>query len=204
MTTVKQLKEAIQKGKPNIRAERLRRRMTLKELSKDLVDHGINITPDGIAKYERGDREPDIELWTKLANYFNVETTYLMGYDFATIDEATKEFKESLNKVTSSFQKMNHDKLTKQLQSMENADLSPFEENAIALSIEFVLNMLNTFGSGTSMMIDFSVILTILNNVIKNNETANDLDINDELNSLIAAIKSQNKKASDDKPETEE
>ena len=53
--------------------------LTLTELSKELAKSGISITPDALSKYERGDREPKIDTWQKLADFFKVPTEYLMG-----------------------------------------------------------------------------------------------------------------------------
>lgn len=40
---------------------RLKRGLTLKQLSGCLNDEGFYIAPDTLAKYERGDRNPKIE-----------------------------------------------------------------------------------------------------------------------------------------------
>lgn len=34
-----------------------------------------------MAKYERGDREPKLEMWHELARFFNVSVPYLQGFD---------------------------------------------------------------------------------------------------------------------------
>ena len=64
----------------NLRKLRKQRKLTLKELSQKLLtENKIKISPDALAKYERGDREPKIEKWEALANFFNVSVPYLQG-----------------------------------------------------------------------------------------------------------------------------
>lgn len=63
----------------NLKLLRKKKKLTLKELSNDLKRNGIVLSPDSLAKYERGEREPKLETWERLANYFSVSTPYLMG-----------------------------------------------------------------------------------------------------------------------------
>lgn len=60
--------------------------LTLTELSKELAKSGISITPDALSKYERGDREPKIEVWKKLAKYFDVTIQFIQGETFGKND----------------------------------------------------------------------------------------------------------------------
>ena len=55
--------------------------LTLKEVSSQLEQNNLKISPDALAKYERGDREPKLDTWQKLADYFNVSVPYLQGLD---------------------------------------------------------------------------------------------------------------------------
>lgn len=47
-------------------------------LQKDVAQH-LNITTSAYGFYEQGKRTPDIEIITKLSNYFNVSIDYLLG-----------------------------------------------------------------------------------------------------------------------------
>ena len=60
---------------------RIQNKLTFKELSEKLKEKGIKISPDSLAKYERGDREPKIDKWQALANFFDVTVPYLQGID---------------------------------------------------------------------------------------------------------------------------
>lgn len=58
----------------NIRLERKSQKKLLKDVSKDL-----QIPLNTLSNYERGDREPKLEVWQKLADYFKVSVPYLQG-----------------------------------------------------------------------------------------------------------------------------
>lgn len=68
-----------------LREIRESKKLTLKETTSQLKEKGItNITPDALAKYERGDRDPKPAMWVALANFFNVSVPYLKGYMVCT------------------------------------------------------------------------------------------------------------------------
>ena len=62
-----------------IRELRKEKKLTLKEVSSQLEQNNLKISPDALAKYERGDREPKLETWQKLADFFGVSVPYLQG-----------------------------------------------------------------------------------------------------------------------------
>ena len=53
---------------------RQKNNLTLKELGQK-----VGMANNTLSQYETGKREPKIETWNKLAEYFNVPTSYLMG-----------------------------------------------------------------------------------------------------------------------------
>ena len=60
--------------------------LTLKELGQK-----VGMANNTLSQYETGKREPKLETWNKLAEYFSVPTSYLMGTDdlkFPTKQEA--------------------------------------------------------------------------------------------------------------------
>ena len=57
-----------------IKELRQKNNLTLRGLGKE-----INMSSSRISQYETGKREPKLETWNKLAEYFNVPTSYLMG-----------------------------------------------------------------------------------------------------------------------------
>lgn len=62
-----------------IRECRQNKKLTLKQLSEELAKQDFRISADALGKYERGDREPKLETWLKLADFFDVPVTFLQG-----------------------------------------------------------------------------------------------------------------------------
>ncbi len=57
-----------------IKELRTKKHLTLKELGEQL-----GMPNSTLSQYETGKREPKLETWQKLANYFNVSVPYLQG-----------------------------------------------------------------------------------------------------------------------------
>ncbi|MBZ2406124.1 helix-turn-helix domain-containing protein [Liquorilactobacillus hordei] len=66
--------------KNRLRKLRQRKGLTLEEETKLLAETvSLRLSPDALAKYERGDREPKLETWESLANFFNFPVGYVQG-----------------------------------------------------------------------------------------------------------------------------
>lgn len=66
-----------------LRQLREEKKLTLRELEKE-----IGITYSSLGKYERNEREPDLDTLEKIANYFGVRVDWLLGRtDIKTFDE---------------------------------------------------------------------------------------------------------------------
>lgn len=63
-----------------IKELRLSAGLSIRKLSELLKENGIVLSSDSISKYERGVRQPKIENWEKLADFFGVTVEYLQGY----------------------------------------------------------------------------------------------------------------------------
>ncbi len=61
----------------NLRELRKEKGLTLGELSTELKEVGLSISPNSLGKYEQGLRTPRLETMNKLAQYFNVPIDYL-------------------------------------------------------------------------------------------------------------------------------
>ena len=83
---------------------RQEKKLTLKEVSSQLEQNNLRISPDALAKYERGDREPKLETWQKLADFFNVPVDYLLGISkdssTLTIDDLNPKEQEAYERIT--------------------------------------------------------------------------------------------------------
>lgn len=93
----------------NIKMNRIReirenKKLSLKKTTELLKSNDLlTLTPDALAKYERGDRQPNEPTWQALANFFNVSVDYLKG----------AYSKEEIIKIV-------HDEYVKQRQSQNN------------------------------------------------------------------------------------
>ena len=80
-----------------LRELRKEKKLTLKEVSSQLEQNNLKISPDALAKYERGDREPKLETWQKLADFFGVSVPYLQGISKVKDVDAFDDFKSFLD-----------------------------------------------------------------------------------------------------------
>lgn len=85
---------------------RQKNNLTLKELSEQLSKRNVKISADALAKYEREDREPKIDKWNHLAEFYGVSPEYLMGIDSHKPKNRLRELRNkaglSQNKLVSS------------------------------------------------------------------------------------------------------
>lgn len=129
--------------------------LTLKELVDDLKKVDLKISSDTLAKYERGDREPKLERWKKLADYFDVSVSYLQGTD-DVINYGLQTFKEiygddyklsnddildtlySLQALENIFGLLIEKTDDDQINEMKNASFHTLNEFVKILSIEYI------------------------------------------------------------------
>ena len=52
-----------------------------KKVSQGDVAKALNVTRQAISQYETGDREPRLETWQKLADFFGVSVPYIQGIE---------------------------------------------------------------------------------------------------------------------------
>lgn len=57
-----------------------------KNLSQTDIAKALGVTRQAISLYEKGDREPKLETWQKLADFFGVSVPYLQGIETSTED----------------------------------------------------------------------------------------------------------------------
>ena len=70
-----------------------------KNLSQTDIAKALGVTRQAISLYEKGDREPKLETWQKLADFFGVSVPYLQGIsDIKDLDRVStfEKFYESL------------------------------------------------------------------------------------------------------------
>lgn len=75
-----------------------------KNLSQTDIAKALGVTRQAISLYEKGDREPKLETWQKLADFFNVPVDYLLGISkdrsTLTIDDLNTEEQEAYERIT--------------------------------------------------------------------------------------------------------
>ncbi|WP_062805019.1 helix-turn-helix domain-containing protein [Enterococcus pernyi] len=86
----------------------------------------VDMNASVLGNYERGDRQPRIDVWEKLANFFNVSTPYIMG-----ISNERNEMDDLLKK------KINN--------MLEKKSFGNDENNEVAIFIEILLNDITQF-----------------------------------------------------------
>ncbi|ATO53769.1 hypothetical protein LA20531_09280 [Lactobacillus amylovorus DSM 20531] len=90
-----------------------------KGLSLQQVADAVGVGNNTISRYETGKREPKLETWNKLAEYFKVPTSYLMGLsdDIEGWDEWAKNTGYSVKQIKDEIQRLIK---TKRLDSSAN------------------------------------------------------------------------------------
>lgn len=74
-----------------------------KNLSQTDIAKALGVTRQAISLYEKGDREPKLETWQKLADFFGVSVSYLQGIGTIRDPEANiNTLKDELYKKISS------------------------------------------------------------------------------------------------------
>ena len=73
-----------------------------KGISQEQVAHDLGLSLRGYQNYEYGQREPNIEMILKLAEYYNVTTDYLLEKESTPLDQFeniifTKEMENDMN-----------------------------------------------------------------------------------------------------------
>lgn len=71
---------------------RLKEIRTKKGLSLEQVGKGVGLATNTISRYETGKREPKLETWQKLADFFGVSVPYLQGIDNEPSSGYSKEY----------------------------------------------------------------------------------------------------------------
>lgn len=180
----------------NIREERQKKGITLETMSEELSSQGLKISADGLAKYERGIREPKIGTWKKLADYFGVSVVELMG-----IDKIREINNHGVRMIESGHNKL----LNTQLNRLKNNELKPMQPLAVAYAIQLAMDLFENYEYNSDISEEVFSTLNALVSMI-NNSIDDDADYQntiDTFTKLVNNLKAQNKKVSDDKPKTE-
>jgi transcriptional regulator with XRE-family HTH domain len=83
-------------------SENLKRYRTIKNLTQEDVASYLNITPQSVSKWERGDCYPDITFLPALANIFETSIDLLVGMDTIRAEET----RYNIHKTANEFQRV--------------------------------------------------------------------------------------------------
>lgn len=77
-------------------ANRIRELRAEKNISQQKLADEIGVTRQAISLFEKGERDPKLETWIKLADYFGVSVGYLQGIEeeFATDEKRQERWNE--------------------------------------------------------------------------------------------------------------
>lgn len=107
-------------------------KITLKELSEKLKEKGLSFTDSQLSKFENGTSTPrNDEIWEALAEIFNTDTPYVMGFSdikapsnpklqLAVIDRGIQEIEEILKNKPEEYDKEILEENKKELLSFRN------------------------------------------------------------------------------------
>lgn len=85
---------------------RLRELREEKGFSLKKLGEEVDMSASVLGNYERGDRNPKVDIWEKLATYFDVSTSYIMGISKERV-EPTEQLSKTLEKVILSIRDTN-------------------------------------------------------------------------------------------------
>ncbi len=73
-------------------SERLKKNRLSKKMTQDQLAKELQISPQSVSKWERGDGYPDITLLPRIANFFSISVDELIGNDEATREDDIGKF----------------------------------------------------------------------------------------------------------------
>lgn len=191
--------------KNKLKKLRLNKGLTLKELSDTLKKEGISISPDSLAKYERGDRNPKMDKLIQLANFFNVSIPELQGYE-------EKDQHISIKKMKTLIKDKPNDDYTKllvaenlrksQLIDQENKNKLIKQLDNLIVNNQFTdLLLLNSLSDTFIKLYDqgndeiytkLQIFLRILLGYVDNEKDRSKKDVKESLQELLSAINKDN------------
>ena len=109
--------------KNRLKELRLSKNLTLKQVSE-----GVGLAANTISRYEIGNRQPSLEVWKKLADFFDVSVSYLLGLS------SRKQMKNRIRDVRIQ-KRMSQKELANKMQMTQQA-ISLYEQGIREPSLE--------------------------------------------------------------------
>lgn len=176
--------------------------LTQEEFAKE-----VGISYASIKAYESDARKPKPSTMRKLAEYFDMPVSELVNQTdnvnqdtVSQLIDSLKKAQESISDAMTKFGESENQEIQDQINRIANKKFDTMEATAIANALNFVITAYEMTNK-SDQSVYFSAMVT-LGQMVNNNNENYDGAIQ-YITDLIRFIEAQNKKASDDKPETE-
>lgn len=183
----------------------------------DDVASATGINRATLSRYENSNTEPKMSALKKLADYYKVPVSELMGID--TVNKVIADMKKAGNIIDA----QGDSYLSNQLKRIEKDELSAHDKLVLSQAMALTMNIQKDYSDSDKQLVaDFNSVIDFMFMLSSTKDATDDEDRTEEndwfeelkqenikkFDKLITTlynnqIKSQNKKASDDKPETE-
>lgn len=145
-------------GENRLRKMRKEKGLTLKGLSQELKKKGTQLSASSLIKYERGEREPRLETWLKLSDFYNVSVDYLAGKsDLKEKSDVTSIVDELMPFVKNS-DKETHSEFLKNIDDVISNKHSSVDETFMLVVMQLLKSKNELLKKGHSQSIETSLL----------------------------------------------
>lgn len=170
-----------------IKELRVKQELTQKQFSEQ-----INIPVTTLAQYERGEREPKLATWQKLADFFSVDVPYLQGIQKFKNSSDRKEIFQSLTSKIETFESQEeYDNITKTLIDLRIDNDYDYLEK-IYQQIPELFDISDSWFDFLDVRLKLKIVLSmqeLLTGIIHSRKRQNNVQIDNNLNRTIDEIK---------------
>lgn len=171
---------------------RLEHGYTIRSLAEALNKNGLKITSMTISRYERGEREPKLATWQKLADFFNVDVPYLQGIQKFKNSSDRKEIFQSLTSKIETFESQEeYDDINKTLIDLRIDDDYDHLEK-IYKQIPELFGLSDNWFDFLDVRLKLKIVLSmeeLLTGIIHSRKRQNNVQIDNNLNRTIDEIR---------------
>ncbi len=171
---------------------RLEHGYTIRSLAEALNKNGLKITSMTISRYERGEREPKLATWQKLADFFNVDVPYLQGIQKFKNSSDRKEMFQSLTSKIETFESQEeYDDINKTLIDLRIDDDYDYLEK-IYQQIPELFGLSDNLFDFLDVRLKLKIVLCmeeLLTGIFHSRKRQNNVQIDNNLNRTIDEIR---------------
>lgn len=141
-----------------LRKMRKEKGLTLKGLSQELKKKGIQLSASSLIKYERGEREPRLETWLKLSDFYNVSVDYLSGKSDLREKSDVTSIVDELRPLVKKSDKETHSEFLKSVDDVVTNKHSLVDETVMLVVMQSLKNMDGLLSKGHSQSLQASML----------------------------------------------